>query len=472
MPGAVYDGSVVTQLSGIDAAFLSLESSTGHLQGVGVVRLAAGAEPLGLDELISLVDGRMSRLDLLHRQLVTVPAGLDNPYWIDVEPDLSKHIRAHQLPEGGDPADFEQFCAGLAGTPIDRSAPMWEFWLVDGLAGGGQALVIKLHHSLCDGIGSLALIAQLFDTHPEPVAPEEDAPCPTEAPPSTPWLLGQGLLHGLRRPFDLLSAAVELVASAGRLRGTVASQAGVDLAAPLATPHLSYHGSVTGERSIVFRDLPLDRVKGIAHASGTRVNDVILTVLAGTLRRWLLLHDELPDQPLVAAVPVSTRGQDELFEPGNHVSACFVHLPTNLDDPRERLEVTAAVAAGGKAVHAAVGPATLARLTSLAYPLVLAAPTELYHRAGAAGAHPAPVNLVVSNVPGPSFDLFIAGRPAEAFYALGPIFDGVALNITAISFQGVLGFGYVTCPSRLGDLTTLADGQEEALEELAGAYGI
>lgn len=463
---------VATQLNGIDAAFLSLESSAGHLQGVGVVRLVPGAPPLTLDELIALVDRRMARLDILRRQLVTVPAGLDNPYWIDVQPDLPEHIRAHRLPAGGDPEDFERFCSDLAATPINRSGPLWEFWLVDGLPSSGQALVIKLHHALTDGIGSLALIGQLFDTEPEPPDIGEDELSPVEAPPAAPWLIGRAVLHGLRRPFDLLSASVELVASAGRLGGTVRARAGIDLAAPLATPHLSYHGPITADRSVALRDLPLDRVKAIAHASGTHVNDVILAVLAGTLRRWLQLHDGLPDQPLVAAVPVSTRREEELFDPGNHVSALFVHLPTNLDDPRERLEVTAAVAAGGKAVHAAVGAATLARLTSLAYPLVLSAPAQLYHRASVADRHPAPVNLVVSNVPGPSFDLFIGGRPAEAFYALGPIFDGVGLNITAVSFRGVLGFGYVTCPSRLGDLTVLADGQLPALEELAAAYGV
>ena len=464
---------MVQQLRGVDAAFLALESPTGHLQGVGVVRLAPGEPPLVLDELIALVARRLPRSTVLHRQLVNVPGGLDRPYWIDVEPDLRQHIHAHRL-QDDDPAAFERFCAGLAASPIDRSGPMWEFWLVDGLRSGGQALVIKMHHSLCDGIGSLALIAQLFDQEADPPAERESPPepHPDEASPALPWLLGRAALHALRWPFALVATSAGLVRSMARLGGGIGALRGAELAAPLATPHLSFHGPITADRSVAFRDLPLDRVKAIAHASGTHVNDVILAVLAGTLREWLLGRDELPEQPLVAAVPVSTRGPDELFEPGNYVSACFVHLPTNIAEPRERLVVTAAVADAGKKLHAAFGGSTLERLTSLTYPLVLSVPAALYQRSGIAARHPAPVNLVVSNVAGPPCELFLAGRRAEAFYALGPIFDGVSLNVTAISFRNVLGFGYLACPDVLTDLTELADGQEQALEDLAAAYGV
>ncbi len=472
---------MAVQLRGIDAAFLALESPTGHLHGVGVVRLVPGEPRLRRDELIDLVASRLAHLPVLRRQLVSVPGGLDQPYWIEVDPDLRRHIQAHTLVRGDPASAFEQFCAQVTATPLDRSGPMWEFWLVDGLAQHGQALVIKMHHSLCDGIGSLALIAQLFDDQPVMVPADakataaDAAPCepvPSEDPPGTPRLLGRAALHALARPFDLVATTVELVASARRLRSTLVALDGADLAAPLVTPHLPYHGPITAARAVALRDLPLDRVKAVAHASGTHVNDVILAVLAGTLRRWLQLHDQLPDQPLVAAVPVSTRSPDELFEPGNHVSACFVTLPTDLDDPRERLAVTAAVAEGGKAVHAAVGGSTLERLTSLTFPLVLSVPIGLYQRAGVAAVHPAPVNVVVSNVAGPAFDLFLAGRAAEAFYALGPIFDGVALNITAVSFHGVLGFGYVTCPDRLDDIAALGDFQAGAFEELASAFGV
>lgn len=464
---------MVDQLNGTDAAFLALESPTGHLQGVGVVELAAEAPPLTLDEIMALVAHRLPRLALLHRTLVTVPGGIDRPYWIDAEPDLRAHIHEHRLPSA-DPAAFEEFCADVASSPLDRSRPMWQFWLVDGLASGGQALVIKMHHSLTDGIGSLALIAQLLDQEAEPPADLDDPsePWPEEDPPALPWMLGRAALHALRRPFELVTTTAELVAAARRVRDTVVELAGGVLAAPLATPRLPFHGPITAERSVAFRELPLDQVKAIAHASGTHVNDVLLAVLAGTLRAWLQAHDALPERPVVAAVPISTRTPEDLFEPGNHVSACFVHLPTDIADPRERLAATAAVAAGGKAVHSAVGGTTLERLTALASPVLLSVPAGLYRRSGVSARHPAPVNLIVSNVAGPPVELFLAGRPAAAFYALGPIFDGVALNVTAISFRNVLGFGYLACPALLSDVDALADGQQQALADLVEAYGL
>ncbi len=462
------------QLGGIDAAFVQLESPSGLLHGVGVVLLEPDARRLELDELITLVERRLPHLDLLRRRLVTVPGGVDRPYWAEAVPDLAAHVRVHDLPEPGDDGDFERFCADVAAAQLDRSRPMWEFWLVNGRASGGQALVIKVHHSLCDGIGSLALIAQLFDLTPEGPADAADVPesIAAESSPGAPWLLAHAAVHAFRRPVDAVTTAFQLFGSARRVRGFVDSVTGKTLAAPLATPHLPFNGRVTAERTVAFRVLPLARVKDLAHTSGTHVNDVILAVLAGTLRRWLLAHEALPDQALVAAVPVSTRGPEELFAPGNHVSACFVHLPAQLADPRARLEATAGTADRGKGLHAALGNETLERLTELPFPFLLSGPAGLYQRAGLASVHPAPVNLIVSNVPGPPFDLFLAGRPAAAFYALGPIFDGVPLNVTAISFRGSLGIGYLTCPDRLPDLGALADGQEAAFEELASAYGV
>ena len=467
--------AVAVQLRGLDAAFLALESPTGHLQAVGVAILDPDAPLITRDELMDLVDRRLHRLDLLRRRLVTVPGGIDRPYWIQVRPDLHRHVQVHTLPEDDPEAAFERFCADLAGRPLDRNAPLWEFWLVDGLASGGQALVLKVHHSLCDGVGSLALVAQLFDEGPDDHAAslhEPPTPVSEETPPTLPWLLTRAACHLARLPIDIATTVVEVVQSALRVRVTVDGFDASDLAAPLATPYLSFHGPISGRRVVALRELPLDRVKAVARASGTSVNDVVLAVLAGTLRAWLDANDELPDRPLVAAVPVSTRSPEELFEPGNHLSACFVHLPTNREDPRERLAVTAAVAASGKAIHAAVGPATLEHLTSVTFPLVLSVPTSLYQRSGAADRHPAPVNLVVSNVAGPPVELYLAGRKATAFYALGPIFDGVSLNVTAISYGNTFGFGYIACPDLIDDIDALADGQAAALDELATAYDV
>jgi diacylglycerol O-acyltransferase / wax synthase len=465
---------VAEQLRGLDAAFLALESPTGHLHAVQVVSFDPDATPITRDELIDLVEHRLHRLPLLRRRLVTVPGGIDQPYWIDVRPDLDHHVRTRTLAPD-DPNALEDFCADVASRPLRRDTPMWELWLVDGLAGGGQALVAKIHHSLTDGVGSLELVCQLFDERPAQYLDSlREAPVPIreEPVPSWAWLLGRASCSMARFPAVLAQTWLELVRSTLRVYETVEDLAGAELAAPLATPRLPFHGPISGRRAVALEHLPLERVEAIADASGTHVNDVVLAVLAGTLRRWLDKRGELPTRPLVAAVPVSTRFDEDVFEPGNHVSACFVHLPTDRPDPRERLAVTAAVASSGKAIHAAVGASTLEHLTSLTFPMVLSMPSNLYQQSGAAAHHPAPVNLVVSNVPGPPHELYLAGRRATAFHALGPIFDGVSLNVTALSYAGVLGLGFLTCPDRIDDLEGLADGQVDALEELAEAYGV
>lgn len=463
---------MVEQLRGLDAAFLELESPTGHLHGVGVITLAADSATLTADELMDLVRARLPKLDVFRRQLVTVSGGVDRPYWIDTTPDLRTHVHEVDLSDCSGTDGLAGFCSRLAGTKLDRSRPLWELWLVHGLPGGGQALVVKIHHSLCDGLGSLALVAQLLDLERHPEVPDGPAPVADETAPDPLSLLVRGAANTVRRPLEAIGAAIGLAASAGRLARLVGSPGRGDLAVPLATPHLPLNGPVTQRRSAALSDLPLDRVKAVAHAAGVHVNDVVLAVVAGTLRRWLLSLDDLPTRAVVAAVPISTRGPDELFAPGNHVSAYFAHLPVHLASARERLEVTAASSDAGKAAHGALGRSTLEQLTSLLVPILAAPPMAAYGRLRLANLHPAPVNLVVSDVAGPAVPLYLAGRRAQAFYALGPVFDGVGLNITAVSYNGVIGVGYLSCPDRLPDLARLVGQQQAAFEELAGAYDL
>lgn len=461
----------VAQLSALDAAFLELESDSSHLHGVGVIHLVPGAKELTIEELRALVGGRLDRLDVFRRRLLTVPGGLDRPYWVDSAPELASHV--HEVDVRDRDGGFEAFCSELASSRLDRSRHLWELWLVHGSGRDRQSLVVKIHHSLCDGIGSLALVAQLLDTDPDggddaghaaDRIADGVAPGPFE-------LLRRGAANVARRSAGIVGATVDLTASVARLVHVVTST-DEDVAAPLATPVLPYQGALSARRSAVLRELPLDRVKAVAHAADAHVNDVVLTVVTGTLRRWLLASDSLPDRAAVAAVPVSTRTPEQLFEPGNHVSAYFAHLPVHLESVRDRLELVVASSNSGKAVHQALGPATLEHLTGMLLPVLTALPVAAYRRFRLADRHPAPVNLVVSDVPGPSIPLYLAGRQAEAFYALGPVFDGVGLNITAVSYHGVIGVGYVTCPDRLDDLAELADHQFAAFEELAEAYGV
>jgi WS/DGAT/MGAT family acyltransferase len=402
---------------------------------------------------------------------VTVPGGLDQPYWVEARPSLADHIDHVVLPGTG-PGEFESFCSSIAEVHLDRTRPLWHFWLVDGVPGGSQALVVKLHHSVSDGVGSLAIISELLDLSAhEPERPHPDD-LPTESPPGPIWLLGRAATHVARWPLDAARAAVEVAGSLLRLGRVVRSSPSDDRAAPLATPRLASSGPISARRATALCDLPLDRVKAVAHAGGVRVNDVVLAILAGAMRRWLEAHDDLPDQPLVAAIPVSTRRPEELHDPGNHVSACFMHLATQVADPLERLQATAASSGDAKDAHAAVGSEVLAHFAALAMPITVVTSLRLYSGLGLPALHPPAVNLVVSNVPGPQFPLYLAGRRADRMYALGPIFDGAPLNVTAVSYDGTLSLGLIACPDRVDDLSDLADGLAPALEELATALGL
>jgi WS/DGAT/MGAT family acyltransferase len=463
---------MVDQLSGLDATFLEAETDTIHLHALGVVRLVPDAERMTPSDLRDLVAARLHRLRPLRQQLVTVPAGLDQPYWIEVVPDLDEHLHHAVLPHD-DPHAFEAFCSDLAEPHLDRTRPLWQFWLVDGLPHGGQALVLKVHHSVSDGIGGLAIVSELLDldaTPPRSEAPTE--PVASERRPGPVWLLGRAAGHVARWPGAAARTVVELGGSAVRLRGVVRREHTPDRAAPLIAPRLASSGRVTAGRGVAFRDLPLDRVKAVAHAADVRVNDVVLATLAGAVRRWLQDQDDLPDQPLVAAVPVSTRGPEDLQAPGNHVSACFIHLATHVADPRERLAATASSSVLAKEAHAAVGDQVLAHLTSLIMPITVVTSLRLYSGLGLPALHPPAVNLIVSNVPGPTFPLYLAGRQVDRMYALGPILDGAPLNVTAVSYHGTLGIGCVSCPERIPTLAALADGLAPAFEELAAAVGV
>jgi WS/DGAT/MGAT family acyltransferase len=471
---------VTDQLSGLDATFLEAETETIHLHGVGIIRLAAGEEHLTLDALTRLVERRLDRLAPLRQRLVTVPAGLDRPYWVEADPVLSEHIDHVDLP-GDDPGEFEAFCASVAEDHLDRTRPLWHFWLVDGLPDNAQALVIKLHHSVSDGVGSLAIVATLLDIEPNPAEPPStssgkadrasQAHDHTKHAPGPLWLLGRAVGHMVHWPIDAARATIEIGGSAVRLAHLVRSQPDPDRAAPLAAPRLASSGPVSASRSVAMREIPMDRVKAVARAADVRVNDVVLATLAGATRTWLDAHDDLPDQPLVAAIPVSTRSAEDLTRPGNHVSVCFVHLATHVADPVERLRVTASSSVQGKEAHAAVGSEVLAHFASLALPITVVTSLRLYSGLGLPSRHPPAVNLVVSNVPGPTFPLYLAGRRADRLYALGPILDGAPLNVTAVSFAGTMGIGLIACPERLPDLASLADALSTAFDDLATALG-
>ena len=362
------------------------------------------APTLELDDLIALVEDRLPRLDLLRRRLVTVPGGLDRPYWVDVD---ARRGRAHPRPpppRARPPGDFERFCAEVAASKLDPDRPMWEFHLVRragvGRAGAGDQgppLAVRRGRQPRADRAALRPVARRARTEaPRPtrrlaggrarcaVAARERRAARDPAP---------GRSGGDVRGPDRRGPSAPRAHRIGRRprprrsrwrRRTCRSTA----RCPRTDPSRSAASRSTGSRPSPTHRAPTSTTSSwpsspAASATGSAA------------------QGEVPGQPLVASVPVSTRGPDDLLEPGNHVSTCFVHLPTHIADPIERLEVTAGVADRGKDIGAAVGPTTLDRVTELVFPALLSAPARLYQLTGLAARHPAPVNLIVSNVAGP-----------------------------------------------------------------------
>jgi len=463
------------RLSGLDTAFLSIESPSAHMHVMGVAVLdPTDASPeLDFDRLLAHLEERLPLIRPFRQRLVTVPFGLDYPSWIeDPAFDLHYHVRRVAVPAPGGPHELARLAADVASRPLDRARPLWEMYFVEGLEHGRVGLISKIHHSAIDGLSGVDIMAHLFDLEADP-APRlavEVAPDWTpERIPGDVELLAQAVVSTARQPVRMVRTASKVVGTAWRVvqrvRGAE-SRAGV----PLTAPKLTMNGTITPHRAIAFSSVQLAEVKRLKDALGVKLNDVILAVATGALRSYLDGRGELPERSLVATIPTSVRAAEEANTMGNRVSAMFAQLPTELDDPIARVEAIHLSTVDAKDMHDEIGATTLQELAALASPAMLRSAMRLVStfrltdRIGSA-VH----NLVVSNVPGPPFPLYLAGARLESMHPLGPIFDGAGLNLTVISYLDNIDFGFLACRELVPDLEVLAAAVPDALRELAKA---
>jgi diacylglycerol O-acyltransferase / wax synthase len=477
-------GDYVRQLTGLDAAFLAMETPTvfGHVGSVSVVDPSTAPEPLTLERFTRVVESRLPLVPLLRRRLVEVPLGLDQPYWIeDPDFDIEFHVRELALPAPGSDRQLAEQAARLHARPLDHSRPLWEIYLIFGLAGGRAAIYSKVHHAAIDGVSGNDILAALLDLSPEGRPLPEPPPRRTERQPSAAELLARSAVSLTRHPLravrlslGLLQAAPALVANPAWPRLPLVDRLlGRDGDAVLARPGLRapptpFNRSITQHRRWGFTSLPLPQIKRVKHALQVTVNDVVLGLCAGALRRWLLDHDALPDAPLIAAVPVSVRTREQEGTHGNRVSVMLTVLPTQLDGPRDRLRAVHEGMRAAKEQHGALPADLLADVTQFAMPALagqaarMAARLRLVERAG-------PFNLIISNVPGPNVPLYYAGAELLAYYPLSAIVDGQGLNITAMSYRDTLFVGVIACRELVPDVDALTAYLAEELQVLADA---
>lgn len=457
-------------LSGMDAAFLYLETPAQpqHVTLTAVLDPASAPAPVGFAQVRDHIARRLHRVPQLTRRLQAVPLGLHHPHWVaDPDLDLDHHVRHVELAPPGDDGQLAAVVAQISAVPLDRRRPLWEMWIVEGLADGRFALVAKLHHATLDGVAGVEQMIAFFDVEPvveSGPAPRVERSGPDPTPVELVTYAAVSRARSLLRAVPLAARTVGSVRAVVSARSTPGTDAG---GTPLATPRTPLNDALTSARRVAFARLPLDGVKTVkAAVHGATVNDVVLAVCAGALRRYLDDRGQLPAEPLVAACPVDVRTGDQGHGTGNHVSAMFTRLPTDVADPVGRLEAAHRAAQAAKEEHARFDPDVLQRWTEVLDPNVTSWIIDLYSRTGTAGRHRPPVNLVVSNVPGPPFPLYLAGAELVRAYPLGQLLEGIGLNITVMSYRDAIDVGFLAAGDLVPDLDRLASAVPEALDEL------
>jgi len=413
---------------------------------------------------------RIHLLPPFTRKLLRVPGGFHRPVWLE-DPDfnLGYHLRRVGLPSPGTMRELDELIGEIAGWPLDRSKPLWQMWVVEGLADGGVAFVTKIHHAAADGVAASAMLANVMDIGPEPHARVRTVPLRNRVvrvPSGFELIVGAFLDHllNLRRLPGLLLRTIR------NIRAVIATRDLAVVRAPVPikdVPKVSFNGSLSPRRGFATASLSLEDFKAVKNGFDVKMNDVVLAVVGGALRSYLLDRGELPETSLAASVPVGT--DDPEAGPrlmGNAVSNMFTSLGTHLADPVERLHHVSRVTTEAKRNQATLGLDLMEQWVEYAPPGPLRAFMRAYERWGGANRHRPAVNCVVSNVPGPREPLYVAGAKLTGLYSVGPILPGIGLNVTVWSYVDRMNFSAMSCRELLADPHDITDRIGKAIAEL------
>lgn len=454
------------KMSGMDASFLHLD--TEHVQmHVSFLALLEPDPSLRFEALNRELARRVSRIPALTRKLAPVPLDIHHPAWIeDAEFDPIHHLRAVSLGAENSEDDLAELLARINARPIDRSRPLWELWLIEGLEGGRLGLFLKLHHSLADGVSGSRLFTTLFDGPPAELNDEVGIVFQS---PEKLALIRQGLAARLRQPIEVFS----VLKRAGRgLRDIITQRrdpAWEDGGTPMVCPRTPFNEAVGAERSAALAVCSLSEIREIRSAFGVTVNDVLLALASASLREYLGERGALPNESLLSVCPVSIREASESDEVNNRVSAMFTRLYTDREDPIERLKAIHRGTQAAKWEHQTFGRENLSGLAELTSVSTLGLIAKLYTKTRMASRHRPFHNLVISNIPGPKDELSLMGMRAVSMHAMGPVMEGAGLNITVLSSGDTLGVSFHADADLVPGLRHLPSYFEEALDELRRA---
>ncbi len=496
----------MARLAGLDGAFLALESPTTHLHIMGAMVFDPSGVPGGVSfrRIRSLVAERVPLVPPFRMRMVEVPFGLHHPTLVeDPEFDLGYHVRRVSLPAPGGTAEMAELVADLAARPLDRARPLWEFHVVEDLADGQIGVIAKVHHAIIDGVSGAEVLAAFFDLSPDPTPrplfgagapgpdhfgalgtgaesgagtddqrtpdPEPDAKDGVWSPAAVPGDIDR-LRQSLAGLPGQVEAVVRSVARSVQTARTIADRnrdvAGTLPPAPFQAPHTSINGAISTHRRVAFADLPMADIRRVGAAFGATTNDVVLAAASGALRQLLASRNEEPDSSLVAMVPVSVRSEAERGTLGNRVSAVLVSLATGVTDPVARLRCIRDGMRAAKEQNRSVGSDLYTAWAEAAFPAVATRLSRLVSNLRLFD-HVAPLcNVIVSNVPGPDLPLYLAGARLSSMHPIGPIMEGVGVNITVFSYLDSVHVGIQACWDLVPDVGILGRAMEDSLAEL------
>ncbi len=454
------------RLSSIDASFLTNETSSAHMH-VGAILIFEGPPP-GYEDFLAHVDSRLHLVPRFRQKLAFPPVETGRPFWVD-DPsfNLAYHVRHSALPAPGSEEQLRNIAGRLFSQALDRSKPLWEIWLVQGLERNRFALITKTHHALVDGISGVDIATVLFDVKPVPerIEPDRDwVPRPT---PSPQELAARGLVGAAETPFKLARRAIRAALDPVRTTEKVveAGEGLAEVAWNLANPapELPLNTEIGSHRRFAWTRAELDDFKRIKNVLGGTVNDVVLTVVSGALRSWLRSRGvKLAGLELRALVPVSIRTGDEHGQLGNRLAAMSGPLPVYIEDPVKRLEVVRRSMDGLKESKQALGAEVISRFNDFAPPTLLAQASRLNFSTRL-------FNLIVTNVPGPQIPLYVLGRELQDVFPVAFLPENHALAIAIISYNGGMDVGLLGDYDAMEDIETVASGISESLADLLAA---
>ncbi len=466
------------QLTAQDASFLYAEtpSSPMHIGGMMIYdpsTVAGGKQ--GFKDILGFIEERLHLAKTFRQKMVQVPFNLDHPYWIeDKDFDLEFHIRHIRLPE---PGDWRQLCiqaARLHARPLDLTKPLWEFTVIEGLDSvpglpeGSYAIVSKIHHACIDGVSGADITEVIHSLEPDPGAPPPPgAPWQGEAVPNPLELITRAQISNLSQPLKFAEALSRAMPALSRLQTGLWTQ---EFKMNAEIPRTRFNHKITSHRVVEGRNFDLTEVRAMKSAiEGATVNDVIVAICGGALRKYLASKDELPEQSMVAMAPISVRPDGDRKALGNQVAAMTIKIGTDIEDPIARIQAVHENAAAQKAMTNAVGAKLMTDFQEFVPSTTAAMAARLYTELGLSESVTMPFNCVISNVPGPQFPLYSAGAKLVTQFGLGPLYDGMGIFFPVFSYNGHITLTVNACREMMPDPEFFGECLQQSYDDIKAA---